>query len=177
MAGPSLRFPMASENRVCCNHKFQWLLRIMFFVCAHQAPISSTLNLTQHSISTPHLTSRRFPSPTMDNFSHGLATFEDKYTDCTIRFPNGATIRAHKIILHLRSPIFKAALDKRDEGEKSILDLKDEDTEALYAMLHFFYHDTYAVPESCSALVLHVRVHQVAYVSRKKHLACGLHIN
>lgn len=97
----------------------------------------------------------------------GLAFIKDTYSDCTILIAGGELLSAHRLVLHLQSPVFEVLLREKvtsDEETGTILDLQDDDPDALRAMLHFFYHGNYEVPQSMNGMAFHVAVAQIADV-------------
>lgn len=99
----------------------------------------------------------------------GLSSIEDTYSDCTIQIDEEETFSAHRIVLHLHSPLLRTILNQKaqdgKEGEATTIDLRDNDPAALRAMLHFFYHGSYDIPGQLSPLMFHVAVFQIADVS------------
>lgn len=109
----------------------------------------------------------------MDHIIDELATIGDKFSDCTILLSGEESFRTHRLVLHLHSPVLAGLLDLESpigESGSVTLDLKHEDSTALHAMLHFFYHGAYDAPDQASALEFHVAVHQIAEVSSQNNI-------
>lgn len=105
-----------------------------------------------------------------EQFMQRLSSLGTFYSDCTIGVEGGKNIVAHRLVLHGYSPVLGEFFEKTPPSEVDgtvYLDLKEEDHDAVRAMLDFFYRGTYSKPllMSTSPMSFHVEVFHIAIVS------------
>jgi hypothetical protein len=86
---------------------------------------------------------------------------EDAFSDVTVRFSN-REIKCHKVILCTASDYFKALCgpaSKFSEKELTIIDLHDDDPDAIEAVLRYLYNFSYADIKGRSAAARNLSRH------------------
>ncbi|TKA79406.1 hypothetical protein B0A49_03345 [Cryomyces minteri] len=103
-----------------------------------------------------------------DSLRAGLKRFfnSEQFTDVTVRCSDGQELKAHKIVLCCQSPVLAAACNGHFlEASSGVIDLEDDDAEAVRAMVHYLYHSDYKHEDHkgpAGPLVLHAHVYAIA---------------
>ncbi|KAE9984039.1 hypothetical protein BLS_003190 [Venturia inaequalis] len=113
----------------------------------------------------------QFVCKTMDNqgatLKKGVASLlgSDKFSDMTITCKDSRVFKVHRSVICTQSEVFDKMCTKNwKEKNESNIDLTDQDTDAVEALLAYLYTSEYTAKEKENALVLHVHVYQLAHM-------------
>ncbi|KAE9993179.1 hypothetical protein EG327_006178 [Venturia inaequalis] len=89
----------------------------------------------------------------------------DKFSDMTITCKDNRVFKVHRAVICTQSEVFDKMCTKNwKEKNESNIDLTDQDTDAVEALLAYLYTSEYTAKEKENALVLHVHVYQLAHM-------------